>query len=59
MKSLKIGVPAVVQWVKNPTAVAQVAVEEPVRSLAWELPCASGVALKKIFFKNLKCINFT
>ena len=27
-----------VQWVKNPTALAQVTEEEWVRSLAWELP---------------------
>ena len=29
------GVPAVVQWIKNPTAVAQVAVEAQVQSPAW------------------------
>ena len=29
------GVPAVTQWVKNPTAVAQAAEEAWVRSLAW------------------------
>ena len=40
-------VPAVAQWVKNLTAVAQVVVEARVRSLARELPYASGTATGK------------
>ena len=36
-----------VQWVKNPTAVAWVAAEVQVQSLAQELPYASGVAKKR------------
>ena len=43
-------VPAVAPWVKNPTIVAWVFVEVRVRSLARELPYASDVAIKKIFF---------
>ena len=31
-------------------AVAQVSAAVPIQPLAWELPYASGVALKKIFF---------
>ena len=31
----KTGVPAVAQWVKNPTVVARVAVEVRVPSLTW------------------------
>ena len=34
-----------VQWVQNPTAVALVAAEAQVRSLAQELPYAGGVAI--------------
>ena len=41
------GVPTVVQWVKNLSAVAWVASEAPVLSLAWELPYAAGAAIKK------------
>ena len=36
-----------VQWVKNPTAEAQVAAEVQVQSLAEELPCAINMAIKK------------
>ena len=32
---IKIGVPAMAQWVKNPTAAAQVAAEVQVGSPAW------------------------
>lgn len=35
------------QWVKNPTAVVQVAAEAWVCSLAWELPNAASGAKKK------------
>ena len=34
IKNILLGVPAVVQWVKNPTAVAQVAAGVQVQSLA-------------------------
>ena len=34
-KRIRMGVPTVVQWVKNPTAVAQVTMEVRVQSLAW------------------------
>ena len=37
---LTLGVPAVVQWVKNLTKVAQVTAEARVRSLAQEFPYA-------------------
>ena len=36
-----------VQWGKNPTAVAWVAAEVQVRFLAWERPYATGMAIKK------------
>lgn len=36
-----------VQWVENPTALALVAEEAQVRSLARVLPYAMGVAMKK------------
>ena len=36
-----------VQWVKNLIAVAQVAMEAQVQSLAQELPHATGTAKKK------------
>ena len=41
------GVPTMVQWVKNLSAVSWVASEAPVLSLAWELPYAAGAAIKK------------
>ena len=41
------GVPNVVQWGKNMTALAWVPVETWVWSLAQELPYAVGVAIKK------------
>ena len=41
------GVPAVAQWVKNPTAAARVATEAQVQFLARELPYAVGVTIKK------------
>ena len=50
-------VPAVVHWVKIPTAAAWVAVEALVPSLAGELPCAVGVAIRK-YYSN-KFIDFT
>ena len=34
-KRLKLGVSTVAQWVRNPTAVAQVTAEARVQSLAW------------------------
>ena len=45
-KKLIHGVLTVAQWVKNLTAVARVAVEERVLSLARELPYAAGVAMQ-------------
>ena len=65
-KTRILRVPAVVQWVKNPTAVAQitakvwvwslaaaewVAAVAQIQSLAWEFPYATGVAIE--FFKKL------
>ena len=47
LKNKKGGVPVVVQWVKNPTAAAPVTAEVQVRSPAWELSYAAGVAKKK------------
>ena len=57
-----MGVPAMVQWVKNPAAVAQVTVEAWIQSLAqcsglnllqlklrfspWPSPYATGMAIK-------------
>jgi len=41
------GVPALVKWVKDPTAATWVAVEARVQFLAWELPYSVGVAKKK------------
>ena len=38
-------VPTMVQWVKNLTAAAWVAAKVRALSLAWELPCATGVAV--------------
>ena len=46
LKGLSEGVPAVAQWVKNPTAVAQVTAEVQVQSLAQKLPHAKGAAKK-------------
>ena len=40
------GVSAMAQWIKNPTAAAQVAAEVQVRSPAQELPYAVGAAIK-------------
>lgn len=48
LKYYKDGVPTVVQWMKNLTAVFQIATEEPVQSLARELPYAVGVTIKKV-----------
>ena len=42
------GVPAVVQRVKDPTAVAQVVAVAQIQSLAPELPYAMGVAVNKV-----------
>ena len=41
----KRGVPAVVQWVKNLTAVAQVIVEAQVQFLAQEFPYTASAAI--------------
>ena len=41
-----IGVPTVVQGVKNPTAVAQVDAMAQIQSLAGEHPDATGAAIK-------------
>ena len=43
--------PDLVQWVKGSgiaTAAAEVAAAAQIQSLAWELPCATGMAMKKI-----------
>ena len=40
------------------TAVAWVTAVVPVRSLAWEPPCAMGVAKKKKLFFNLHIFSF-
>ena len=42
-----LGVSAVAQWVKNPTAVPLVAAEAWVWSLFWKLSYAAGVSIKK------------
>ena len=47
-KEYPVGVPAVVQWVKDPvTAVAKVIVAAQIGSLAWEPLYASGEAQKE------------
>ena len=51
MKNVQ-GVPAVVQWVKNPTLAAWVTVEVWVQSLAWELPYAECLAITTTTKKN-------
>ena len=48
LKRQSYGVPAMAQWVKNPTAAAQVAMEAGIRSLAWELPCVLDATIKFI-----------
>ena len=48
-KRLNLGVPALAQWVKNPTAVARVTVEARVRSLA------QHIGLKDPVLKQLQC----
>lgn len=48
---LNIGVPAVVQRVKNPTAAAQLATEawaDPHLPITWELSCAASTVIEKI-----------
>ena len=43
-------IPGLAQWVKDPVllqAVVQVVVVAPIQTLAWELPYAAGVALKR------------
>ena len=46
------------QWVKNPSAVAQVTVEARVWPLAWELPYTMGVARKLKKERNLlNCLD--
>ena len=42
-----------VQFGKNPTAVAQIAVVAWIQSLAWELPYAAGAAIKKKIIKKI------
>ena len=42
-----LGVPAVVQWVKNSTAVARITAAAQIQSLARELPYAVGAAMKE------------
>ena len=42
-----LGVPAVVQWVKNSTAVARITAVAQIQSLARELPYAVGAAIKE------------
>ena len=42
IKKLFFGVPAVGQWVENPTGTAAA----PIGLLAWEFPYSSGLALK-------------
>ena len=49
IKIFNLGLPALVQWVKYPIAVALVAVETRIQSLAWELPYAEGMTIKQIF----------
>ena len=46
LKEKPHGVPAVIQWVKNPSAVAQVAAVAQIKSLAWELSYAAGIKIK-------------
>ena len=43
-------IPGLAQWVKDLVLLwlwCRTAGEAPIRPLAWELPCAMGVALKK------------
>ena len=47
IKKNEIGVTALVQWVKDPTSVAQVSVEALVQSLVQKILYAMGVAIKK------------
>ena len=57
-KKKPLGVPTVAQWVKNPSAVAQVTVEARVWPLAWELPYTMGVARKLKKERNLlNCLD--
>ena len=35
------------QWIKNLTAAAQLAAAAQSKSLVWEFPCATGVAIKR------------
>ena len=61
-----MGVPSVVQGVKNPNTEAQVTAAALIQSLAQELPYASDVAIKKkkerkkveMFTKPRKCFHF-
>ena len=46
-----MGIPSVLQWVMNPTAVVHIAVEAWVQSPAWELPYTMDAAIK-IRLKN-------
>ena len=46
-QKLTLGVPTLAQWGKNPTAVAQIATMAWIQSLAWELPHAVSVVIKK------------
>ena len=44
-------IPGVAQWVKDP-ALLWLSAETLIQPLAWELPCASGAALKSKKTKN-------
>ena len=41
------GVPAMAQWIKNPTAVARVSAMAQTQFLAWEFPYAISTAIEK------------
>ena len=47
-------VATVTQWVKKPTAAAQVTAEAWIPSLAWELPYAMGAATKQTTTRHVK-----
>ena len=50
-------IPGLVQWVKDPVLLwlwCRLVATDPVRTLAWELPCATGAALKKTKKKEKK-----
>ena len=59
-------IPGLTQWVKNPALLHKCRSEDPellaatapIRPLAWELPCAAGVAQKKKVGFSLSRIVF-